>query len=69
MLAAEPRRSLQQVLRLDREPAGAVDEVARGQVRARIRAGDMRHALVLTALAELFDLTGLRAGDPAEAHP
>ena len=38
VLAAEPRRSLQQVLRLDREPAGPVDEHARARVRARIRA-------------------------------
>jgi rfaE bifunctional protein kinase chain/domain len=38
VLAAEPRRSLQQVLRVDREPDGPVDAGTREEVRGRIRA-------------------------------
>ncbi len=44
-----------------------VDTVDGEQLRELVRSGGMRHALALTALAELFDLTGLRRGDPAEA--
>ena len=36
IVAAEPRRSLQQVLRVDREPAAAVDAAVRERVRARL---------------------------------
>jgi D-beta-D-heptose 7-phosphate kinase/D-beta-D-heptose 1-phosphate adenosyltransferase len=37
VLAAEPRRSLQQVLRLDRDPAGAPPAEARERVRAAVQ--------------------------------
>ncbi len=46
-----------------------VATLSEAEVRACIRAGDLRHALVLTALAEVFDLTGLRSGDRTEARP
>ncbi len=37
VLAAEPRRSLQQVLRVDREPDAPVDAETRAEVRRRVR--------------------------------
>jgi rfaE bifunctional protein kinase chain/domain len=49
VLAAEPRRSLQQVLRLDRDPAGAPPPAARESVRARVRAlGSEVDALIVS---------------------
>lgn len=47
LVAAEPRRHPQQVLRVDRDPEGPADGSARERVRARLRAEAARADLVL----------------------